>query len=331
MGLYNINCPASSLYMLGILQIIGFMQKRKLLIEDVFADFFIDTDTEAGWAKMQAIIEPHGLEKLIPTGSIPSKSLRQGDGMFQSFIVSRGHANLAMMYKTATSLGNIKDPDDEYMRVDLNMADFPIQNQEASMRWNAVISAYEVVRSFDDVIMSMFEALKPLYMSLGSFQKSPMQVYFYSGEEMHGIFQAPDGLHAIPWETINQFKTENLSDPGIIDVMFNFPVTKLWYIPVPTVTYGSGGSSFPGCSPETHYVNASDNDCFRKSGSFTPDPPTPDPTPPPVIIYTHVSGGVSGNMYTAALFNVTIVAGTDPVITGTVDISYRRIIVTFAP
>jgi len=36
-------------------------------------------------------------------------------------------------------------------------------------------------------------------------------------------------------------------------------------------------------------------------------------------------------MYTAALFNVTIVAGTDPVITGTVDISYRRIIVTFAP
>jgi len=330
MGLYNISCPASSLYMLGILQIVGFMQKRKLLIEDVFADFFIDSDTEAGWSKIQAIIEPHGLQKLVPTGSIPSKSLRQGDGMFQSFIVSRGHANLAMMFKTATTLGNIKDPDDEYLRVDWNMTDFPIQNQEASMRWNAIISAYEVVRSFNDVIESIFEAIKPLYMSLSSFQKSPMQVYFYSGEEMHGIFQGVDSLHGVPWETINQFKTDNPADPGIIDVMFNFSVNKLWYIPVPTITYGAGTDSFPGCNPTTTYVNASYSDCFRKSGSFTPDPPSPDP-PPPDPPYTHVGGGASGDWYTGALFHVTITPGTDPVKTGTVDISYKRIIVTFTP
>ena len=92
---------------------------------------------------------------------------------------------------------------------------YATQNLEATMRWNAIISAYEVIHSFDDVIESMFESLKPLYRSVSTFQKSPMQVYFYSGEYMHGIFIAPDSLHAVPWETIDQFKTDNLTNPGI--------------------------------------------------------------------------------------------------------------------
>jgi len=330
MGLYNLSCPASALFTLGMFQVVEFMQKRKLLIEDVFKDFFIDPDTETGWSKIQAIIEPHGLSKLIPTGSIPSKSLRQGDGMFQQFIVARGHANLAMMYKTAVSMGNIKDPDDEYLRVDLNMADYPTQNQEASMRWNAIISAYEVIHSFNEVVESMFESLKPLYRSLATLNKSPMQVYFYGGESMHGIFLKPDGLHGVPWETVDQFKTGNLSDPGIIDVMFNFQTDKLWFIPVPIINFGVGSKSFPGCSPETTFVMADHSDCFRKEGIFTPDPPTPDP-PPPDPPYTPVTGGASGDWYSAALFHVNIEPGSDPVITGTVGISYKRLIITFAP
>jgi len=328
MGLYNISCPSSSLFMLGILKILGYMQKRQLLVEDVFADFFIDPETETGWSQIQAIIEPHGNSKLIPTAAIPSKPPRQGDGMFGMFMVQRAHSNLAIMYKTAERLGNIKDPDDEYLRIDLNPADHPVQNLEASQRWNAIISAYEVCREMEGQIILMFEALKPLYHSLSSWSKSPMEVYFYSGEYMHGIFVAPDALHPVPWETIDQFKTENPSELGIIDVMFEHQSTKIWFIPVPTVTFGSGSKTFPGCSPSTTYVMADHSDTFRKEGTFTPDPPTPDP-PPPDPPYTHVSGGASGDLFKGPLFHVNITAGTDPVDTGTIGISYRRIIVTY--
>jgi len=328
MGLYNISCPASSLFMLAILQVIGYMNKRELLVDDVFADFFIDPDTEDGWSKIQAIIEPHGNSKLLPTAAIPSKPPRQGDASFNPFMVQRAHYNLAIMYKTAVRMGNIKDPDDEYLRVDLNPADHPTQNLEATQRWNAIISAYEVCREMESQVYLIFEAIKPLYHSISTWSKSPMEIYFYCGEYMHGIFVAPDGLHPIPWETIDQFKTEDPNKLGIIDVMFNHQVSKLWFIPIPIITFGGGGKSFPGCSPATGYVMADHSDTFKKGGTFVPDPPTPPP-PPPDPPYTPPTGGASGDLFKGPLFHVSIVAGTDPVDTGTIIVSYTRIIVTY--
>jgi len=329
MGLYNINCPSSSLFMIAILQVIGFMNKRKLLVDDVFADFFIDPDTETGWSKIQAIIEPHGNAKLLPTAAIPSKPPRQGDGSFNPFMVQRAHYNLAIMYKTAVKLGNIKDPDDEYLRVDLNPADHPTQNLEATQRWNAIISAYEVCREMESQLYLVFEAIKPLYKSLTSWSKSPMEIYFYCGEYMHGIFVTADGLVPVPWESIDQFKTESSTNPGIIDVMFNHQVSKIWFIPVPIVSFGGGGASFPGCGPGTTYVNASHSDTFKKEGSFIPDPQPPPPeTDPPTPPYPDTTGSASGDIFKAPLFHVSIIPQGGPVDTGTVTISYARLIVT---
>ena len=145
MGLQYWSCPASALFTLGIFQIVGFLTQRKLLVEDVFGDFFIDPDTEEGWAKIRRIIEPHGLSKLMLTGASPSKPIRQGDGMFTPFMIQKQHANLCQMYQTAVEVGNILEPDEEYLRMWWNMSDMPMQNQEGTLRWNAILAAYEVI------------------------------------------------------------------------------------------------------------------------------------------------------------------------------------------
>jgi len=328
MGLQYWSCPANALFTLGIFQIVGYLQQRKLLVEDVFGDFFIDPDTEEGWQKIQQIIEPHGLAKIMLTGATPSKPIRQGDGQFGMFMIQRQHANLCMMYNTANDIGDIiKEPEKEYLKMWWNFSDFPFQNQEATMRWNAIISTYEVIRELEATTELMLEAIKPLYYSNQSFQKTPMEVQFFAGDMMNGNVMIPDGLCEIPWSTIDQFKTDDINNPGIIDVMFGLPISKLWYIPVPEINFGSGGGSCHG-GPEMTFCLASDDDCYCKSASFSPDPPTPDP-PPPAPPYTHVTGTATPDLFNASLFKVQIIPGTDPVITGTVNWSYRRLIVTF--
>jgi len=327
MGLQHWSCPANALFTLGMFQIVGFLDQRKLLVEDVFGDFFIDPDTEEGWAKIQQIIEPHGMSKIMLTGATPSKPIRQGDGQFGPFMIQKQHANFCMMYNKAEELGNIKNPDDEDLRMWWNFADFPFQNQEASMRWNAIVAAYEVIHEIEANVELMVEAIKPLYYSNQVFSKTPMEVQFFAGEMMNGNVMVPDGLCNIPWGTVDQFKTDNPLDPGIIDIMFGFPLSALWYIPVPVITFGSGAGSQAG-DPSTTYALSSDDDCFCKTGSFVPDPPDPDP-PPPAPPYTPVTGTVTPDLFTSNLWKAEIVAGTNPVITGTINYAYRRLIVTF--
>ena len=322
MGLQYWTCPANGLFTLGLFQIVGYLRQRKLLIEDVLGDFFIDPDTEAGWANIQRIIEPHGLSKVMLTGASPSKPIRQGDGMFNPFMLQKQHANICMMYETAESLGNIKDPDDEYLRMWWNIQDMPIQNQESTMRWNAILAAYEVIHEIEATTALVVESIKPLYYSNASYSKTPMQVQFFAGDMMHGALMKPDALCDVPWTTVDQFKTDNLLTPGIIDIMFNLSLEKLWYIDIPTIAFSGGGKSIPDCNPGTTFVLADDDDCFDKSGSFSPDPPTPPGTD------TQVSGTVTGDSFEASMWKTSIIAGDDPVITGTVSVSYKRLIVT---
>ncbi len=327
MGLQYWKCPANALFTLGIFQIVGFMQQRQLLIEDVMADFFINSDTQEGWSKIQQVIEPHGLSKVMLTGSTPSKPIRQGDGQFGPYMIQRMHANLCMMYNKANDLGIIRqDVREEYMEMWWNFADFPIQNQESTMMWNAVISAYEVIHEIEATTELMLEAIKPLYYSNEVYDKTPMEVQYFAGDMMNGNIMIPDGLCNIPWTTIDQFKTDNPNDPGIIDIMFGKPLIDLWYVPVPVITFGSGSDSFPGSDPSVTFVKSSNDDCFCKGGSFTADPPDPYIPPPPA---TYVTGIITPDLFQSDIWRVEITPGNNTVITGTVDITYRRLIVTF--
>jgi len=328
MGLQYWKCPANALFTLGIFQIVGNMQKRKTLIDDVMSDFFIDADTKAGWAKIASIIEPHGTSKTMLTGATPSKPIRQGDGQFSPFMIQRQHANLCMMYEQANSLGIIRqDVEEDYMKMWWNFADFPFENQSSTLKWNAVISAYEVIREMEGSTALMLEAIKPLYNSNKVYDKTPMEVQFFAGDMMNGNVMIPDGLCNIPWSTINQFKTDNPLDLGIIDVILEKDPIDLWYLPVPTITFGVGSESFSGCGPTTTYVKSSNIDCFCKEGSFIPDPPDPPPPSPPSP--TYVSGNVTPDLFSSDIWKVEIIPGNNTVITGTVNINYRRMIVTF--
>ena len=326
MGLQYWKCPANALFTLGIFQIVGYMQQRETLIDDVMSDFFIDADTKEGWAKIASVIEPHGMSKVMLTGATPSKPIRQGDGSFGPFMVQRMHANLCMMYNQANSLGIIRqDVETDYMRMWWNFADFPLENQSSTLKWNAVISAYEVIREIESTTALMLEAIKPLYNSNAVYDKTPMEVQFFAGDMMNGNVMIPDGLCNIPWTTVDQFKTDNPLDPGIIDVILQKDSIDLWYLPVPTITFGSGSGSF-AVGPETTYVLSSDNDCFCKTGSFTADPPSPYTPPPPA---TYVSAVINPDLFQSNLWRVEVIPGNNATVTGTVNITYRRLIVTF--
>jgi len=174
------------------------------------------------------------------------------------------------------------------------------------------------------------ESIKPLYYSLKSWSKSPTELYFYGGDYMNGNLISPDSLQHIPWETIDyNFKSGDLNNPKIIDVIFYLDPLNLWYLPIPTITFESGGESFPNCDPGTTYVYTSDvDDGFKNTGTFSPDPPTPDP-PPPAPPYTHVTGTVTADGFDPKLYKVKIIPGTDPVDTGTVSVTYKKLVVIY--
>ncbi len=330
MGLQSISCPCGSLFLLGMLQIVGFMDKRKLIIDNIFKDFFTAPDTESQWQDIREVIEPHGLKKMLPTGATPSKPPRQGDGSLTPFKVNRAVFNLAMMYKTAAAKDILID--EPGMECFFDPRDNPNQHMEGALKWNVLITAFETCYEIESNVRLMLEAIKPLYHSEAAASKSPAQLYFFVDEFMHGTLIKPDSLVVVPWETIDQFKTDNLMDPGIIDVMFNFDVTKLWFIPVPTLTWGSGGGAHP-VDPGVFFINDSGaaGIAFDKGGSFIPDALNVEDPPGIPPIATSASCNITLDNFNSGIWRTSVtpgVPGTAANDSGVVTVTYQTLTVT---
>src|SRR4030042_3310552 len=112
MGLQYINSKGSSIFLMSIFNIVGMMQKRQNILNDVFAQYFTNPFNRTNWNNIVSIIEPHVLRNFIPTGSTPSKPPRQLDGSFGSIRVSKLASDVAAMFDQANSLSILLNPDE---------------------------------------------------------------------------------------------------------------------------------------------------------------------------------------------------------------------------
>ncbi len=247
MGLQYIITPGSGLYLGSIFFMHGMMIKRANIMNDVFSKYFIDPTDRNNWVDIMSVFEPHIYQNLSPSGATPSKPPRQIDGGFQPIIASKLGSDYAQMYDQAKNLNLLLDSDAMAYHFDETID--PTQNIEGSMRWEMLMNAYIVLKNMEDVTGLIFEAIKPLYRSTATQNKTPAQLWFHIDEYMHGTLSIADGINFIPWSTIDQFKTDNPSDLGIIDVILGYHFTELWYITLPGISIGGGS--------DVHHVDAS--------------------------------------------------------------------------
>lgn len=242
MGLQNITAHAGALWLGSIFFIHGMMQKRANSLNDVFSKYFVDPTDRNNWYDIQAVFEPHIYQNLSPVGSTPSKPPRQIDGGYQPITASKLGADYAAMYDQANSSGILLDPDAMIYYYDETID--PIQNIEATMKWEMLMTAYVVLKNMEDVVSLIFEAIRPIYRSTSAKPMTPAQLWFHMDDFAHGTLFTTDSLTIVPWQTVDQFKTDNPANLGIVDVILGYNYTELWYINIPTITIGSSSDSF---------------------------------------------------------------------------------------
>ena len=89
-------------------------------------------------------------------------------------------------------------------------------------------------------IQTINESVKELWESSAVWTKTPAQLYLYAGEYMHGLMIADGRLRHIHWKVFDYF----IGEDKIITTLLENPVDKIWYIPIPNITFVSRSKSF---------------------------------------------------------------------------------------
>jgi hypothetical protein len=226
MGLYFVGCTNSGLFNLGLNQIIYNMQKRKDILDYVFAPIYRDPYTKEGWKKIESSVGIHGVSKLIPSGATPSKHPRQGDGQFTPFSLDKSSSACTNMYDLGVEDNLFLDSDE--MRVEYTPDWDQTSQMNNMMRWNSICYGYETIEEMVRSTELIWEAINPLYNQNGSVQKSPAQLFFFGGTSCSGEgFGGGDTLTGPAWPSYEAYS-------NILDTLFNNS-RDIWFLPVPTV------------------------------------------------------------------------------------------------
>jgi len=316
MGLQNITTYGSGLFLGAIFFMHGMMTKRANMMNDIFAKYFIDPTDRNNWFDIMSVFEPHIYQNLSPSGSTPSKPPRQIDGGFQPITASKLASDYAQMYDQSKDLNLLLDPDAMAYYFDETID--PIQNIESTMRWDMLMTAYIVLKNMEDVVSLIFEAIKPLYRGTAATGMTPAQLWFHIDEFMHGTLSIADTINFVPWSTIDQFKTDNPSNLGIVDVILRYHYTELWYINIPTITIGSGSDSFHVASSGFAVLSPPSGLPYGVTSSFAPDPVVDPLTPSSAAFYNEYFNA------TVIRYGITLNDGSG----GTISTTYHTLTVT---
>lgn len=322
MGLQEYNTTASGCYMAGLLSIIGLMKKHKFIIDNVFDEHFIGCYDYDEWFKIRNTIEPHATNKIVATAKTPSKPNRQGDGTGTPFMVNKANSNLAYMYEYANGQGIIKNPDDGLLRIWFDPTGLEERNQEATHRWFCIISAYEQLFNIGQTISLVANSIRPLYMGGSLWAKSPGQLFFYGDKYFHGSiinlnnndnndywFTGSGGTNTLNFCQVHWNCIELLD--SIVQIIQTEDLNKLWYTPIPIVTFGSGGSSDTVPADFIGSISLSISDVPFATRVTVTDP----------------GGGSQTNIYDGKIANVNTPSA--PPSTFTVSSTYKKFTVTY--
>jgi hypothetical protein len=253
MGLYFVNCSYSGLFYLGLNQIIYNMQKRRDILDYIFAPVYTDPYTKEGWKGIEQSVGLHGVAKLVPSGSTPSKHPRQGDGQFTPFTIDKSSAAVANMYNIGVEKNLFVNPNE--MQVEYTPAWNPIEQQNHMIRWNSICEGYETVEEMVRSTELLWSAINSLYGQNSSISKSPAQLNFFGGSSNLGIgFGGGDTLTGPPWKYYEVYFKPELD---ILGTMFNNS-RDIWFLPIPSQSEVEVETSTYTVDPEKTLIEIDD-------------------------------------------------------------------------
>ena len=197
-------------------QLFFLISKRKYVTENIFGQYFKNTNEKSGWSKISQIFESLGSSKIIPVSLVPTKSDRQPDTQNTPFM-------FIINDSTMSSLWNICSEQDLFLnnqiKEDFHIAiDYP--QIKARRLWENLLSLYESIYEIENLanylyvsILQYADSEEDLTEILG--MKSPIQLLFYSDECIHGSFFTDwfyEGLHYNQNQSLFVYGTKQCSN-----------------------------------------------------------------------------------------------------------------------
>jgi hypothetical protein len=230
MGLYHVSCSNSGLFYLGLNKIIYNMQKRRDILDYVFAPVYTDPYTKDGWKEIEQSVGLHGVSKLVPSGSTPSKPPRQGDGSFTPYTLDKSSSACTNMYNIGIEKDLFVEPD--LMRVEYTAVWNQVEQMNHMIRWNSICEGYETIEELVRSTELLWDAINPLFGQNGSVSKSPAQLFFFGGSSCLGkYFGGGDTLSGPLWQYYEAYSQPSLD---ILGTLFNNS-RDIWFLPIPTL------------------------------------------------------------------------------------------------
>ena len=202
----------SSYYYMGFMNILNLLQKRIIIIEEIFGVYFPDLETSwvTPWTDdISPILTNFGFSKII-NNAMPDKPVTQGDGSLTPWSTNKSPANLQAMYYMLHDAGvtlNIGEPIDALLSL---IQSDPSAYQLRSLRCNTILDAYESIHEIESTIYVIIYSIYTLYRVANTISKSPGQLMTISGDTINEpyLFDITGlGSVLVMWESIDIIMT----------------------------------------------------------------------------------------------------------------------------
>lgn len=252
MSTQTITVTGSAYYYMGLMNIFSLLNKRAVIIEGIFGEYFPDLKTSwtSPWNDVIApILTTFGLSKMI-NNAMPDKPDTQGDGSLTPWTTNKSHADIAAMYYALDDAGvtfNPLQPIDATL--DLLQSD-PQAYQTRALRCNSILSSYETIHEIETTIWMINFSIGPLYRSDDTLTRSPGQLLTIAGD----VYNSPylwdtlgEGSVNVMWESIDSIMTTLFSKTYIDRNVFEYDmpiVTHNETTKTGTIAYASGAGTY---------------------------------------------------------------------------------------
>ena len=231
MGLQANKVSSSALVWTSLRNIKYQLQKRKAVIQYQLGQFLPDLSSD--WSIYNSAVGPildmFGRQTIQLTAN-PSQSDYQGDGSYNSYVISKDPGLLVGGYNLLATKG-LDFSNDYPLEITLAMAkDNPTEYQKRNEYWNSVLSAFAAIKAIENTIGVVYTAGIPLWRTHFDYDKSPGQMFVLAGEsagEFNPVMLGADpfgvgGRYAdFNWDAITAYKDAELPGGSLKEILEN--------------------------------------------------------------------------------------------------------------
>lgn len=240
MGLQEMKCSHSALFVMGINRLLQSIQRLQTNINILFPDLYTDPITD--WVQINQIFDMFGGNVCMINAGM-SKDEEQGDGSKGIFQMSINQGVLVKIFELSRDAGLLKDANS--CEIDYSV----YTNRENLQKWMAIVRSYEGLVEIMEEIFTIAYTIAPYYKSGGVINRSPAQLSIFdsyllststtANDKTSGIDCASySNLSRIPWNTIDTIYG------SIINVLMGEYWEELYSLSLPDVEFTDSSMYF---------------------------------------------------------------------------------------